>query len=84
MALELLWRIFLLTNPSPVALSVTAGVGGWSVPISMSTMRVAAPLCQFINRALTYASIALAKTFIMVLYSTRTGPLIGGCLGGAF
>ena len=33
-----------LKNPSPVALSITAGVGGWECPIYMRTMRVAAPL----------------------------------------
>ena len=41
---ERLWRILSLKNPSHVALSVTAWVGGWSCPISMSAMRIAAPL----------------------------------------
>ena len=70
MALECLWHMLSLTNPSPVALSVTAGVGGWAWTISTSAMRVAAPLLQLTKRAPSSAFIALARKFVMVVYTT--------------
>ena len=57
-----------LTILSPVALYVTAGVGGWAWPISMITMPISAPLLQFTKRAPSSVSIALDRTFLMVVH----------------
>ena len=68
--LERFWRVFSLKNPFPVALSVTAGVGGWAWPISISDMCIYAPLCQFTKRDPSSASIAPPKKFLMVVHAT--------------
>ena len=44
MDLERRWKMLSLTNPYPVALSVTAGVGGCVWPIYVRAMRIGAPL----------------------------------------
>ena len=50
----------------------------------MSAVRVAAPLWQLTKRDPSTAFIALARTFLVVVHSTLTGPLSGGYLGGDF
>ena len=64
------WQMLLLTNPSPVELSATAGVGGWACPIYMSIMCIDVPLYQGTKRAPISASIALAMMFLMVVHLT--------------
>ena len=44
MAVEHRWKILLLTNMSPVTLSVTDGVGGCKYLISVNAIRIYAPL----------------------------------------
>ena len=59
-----------LTNMSHAALSVTSEVVDWVWPISMSAMCVAVPLCQFTKMAPSSDSIALARTFLIVVHFT--------------
>ena len=42
--LKRLWRMLSLKNSSPVELSVTDGLGGWTWTISISSMRITVPL----------------------------------------
>ena len=78
MDLEHLWRMLRLKNPSPVALSITYGVGGCLWPISVSTMHIADPHWKFLKRVTNYASITLASTLSMFVHLEFTGPLSGG------
>ena len=84
MALERHWRILSLTNPFPVALSVTSGFSSCVWLISVSSMHIAAPLCKLTKIVPSYDSIVIDRTLSMVVHSTFTGPFSGGCLSGAF
>ena len=63
---------------SLVALYVTTGVGGWWCPISYRAIIRAASRRQFTNNAPSSASIALSRTFFVVVHSTCIGPFRGG------
>ena len=82
MSLELLWWMLLLTNPSPVALSITAGVVGFTWPISVSNMCISAPLWKWTKRAPSYASIMLSRTLCRVVHSECTGTYSGVLFSG--
>ena len=71
-------------NPSLVELSVTNGVGSWRWTISSRGILRAASCLQFKNNAPSYAYIALARTFFIVVHSMCKGLLSGGGLWGGF
>ena len=78
MALERLWRMLLLTNPSPVDLSITSRVLICVWPISLITMCIALPHCKVTKRAPNSDYIVLARMFCVVVHLTCTGSFSGG------
>ena len=64
---------------SSVALYVTARLGGWAQPISVSAMHIAVTLWKLTKIAPSSASIELARTLKMVVHLKQTGTLSEGC-----
>ena len=59
-------------------LSVATGVGGCRWPISARAVFMDVAFCQFSNNPSNYASMTDAMTFLIMIYSTYTGPFSGG------
>ena len=56
---------------------MTAGVGGCLCPIFVRAMRTTSHILKLTNRDINYASIALAKTFLVVVHSTWIWIFVG-------
>ena len=73
-----------LTNTFPFAMCVAAGVGGCLWYIYVRGTHMAVPCWQLTNRGTNYDSIALNRTFHIVVNSKLMIPISGCCFDGVF
>ena len=64
------------------SLSVTMGVGGWGWPRNSRVVRRGHPSCPAWKAAATSASYEAETTGLIMLETTRIGPLFGGLAVG--
>ena len=69
------WFFFSFTNPSPVVIYVAAGLGGWLCPIYVRDNSMADTFWKLTNQDPNYSSVALPRTFFIMIYYTLMSPL---------